>query len=194
MISYSRKEQTIASFTVLSSLHREILSLVSSLLQTEPRRHGGRTSCGQSYEILYAAALGGHWEYWDEQHSASWARGSEQSKRITRIVYVLLKRGAGDCCHLANHKVSHNESHQPGEQAYSWCDCCALALCIEAVHLTSFGRQTNHQCVTIVNIHHIAFTRAPAVLTANFYCYHEHHHGVHGLYWPYTDNSTVQSM
>ena len=42
--------------------------------------------------------------------------------------------------------------------------------------LTSFGRQTNHQCVTIVNIHQIAFTRAPAVLTANFYCYHEHYH------------------
>ena len=43
------------------------------------------------------------------------------------------------------------------------------------MHLTSFGRQTNHQCVTIVNTHHIAFTRAPAVLTANFY-YHEHYH------------------
>ena len=39
---------------------------------------------------------------------------------------------------------------------------------IEAVHLTSFGRQTNHQCMTIMNIHHIA-----AALTANFYCYHE---------------------
>ena len=25
-------------------------------------------------------------------------------------------------------------------------------------------------------IHHIAFTRAPAVLTASFYCYHEHYH------------------
>ena len=44
---------------------------------------------------------------------------------------------------------------------------------IEAVHLTSFGGQANHQteCVTIVNIHHVAFTCAPAVLTANFYCY-----------------------
>ena len=50
------------------------------------------------------------------------------------------------------------------------------SICIEAVHLTSFGRQTNHQYVTIVNIHHIAFTRAPAVLTANFYCYHKHYH------------------
>ena len=29
---------------------------------------------------------------------------------------------------------------------------------IEAVRLTSFGRQTNHQCVTIVNLYHIAFT------------------------------------
>ena len=47
---------------------------------------------------------------------------------------------------------------------------------IEAVQLTSFGRQTNHQCVTIVNIHHIAFTRATAVWTGNFYCYHEHYH------------------
>ena len=54
---------------------------------------------------------------------------------------------------------------------------------MEGVHLTSFGRQTNHQDVTIVNIHHIAFTRAPATLTANFYCYHEHYHlGAHPLY------------
>ena len=54
---------------------------------------------------------------------------------------------------------------------------------IEAVQLTSFGRQTNHQCVTIVNIHHIAFTRATAVWTGNFCCYHEHYHvGARPLY------------
>ena len=52
----------------------------------------------------------------------------------------------------------------------------AIAYTIDAVHLTSFGWQTNHQCMTIVNIHHITFTHAPAVLKANFCCYHEHYH------------------
>ena len=61
-----------------------------------------------------------------------------------------------------------------------WVKSCAT---IEAGHLTSLGPQTNHQCVTIVNIRHIAFTRATTVLTANFYCYHEHYHvGVRPLY------------
>ena len=66
-----------------------------------------------------------------------------------------------------------------------WHQCTLVArwLPIEAVHLTSFGRQTNHQCMAIVNIHHIAFTRATAVLTANFYCYHERYHvGARPLY------------
>ena len=46
------------------------------------------------------------------------------------------------------------------------------------VHLimTSCDRQTNYQSVTGVNIHRIAFTRALAVLSTNFYCYHEHYH------------------
>ena len=63
-------------------------------------------------------------------------------------------------------------NREPSWSAHQTC----TVLRIEAVHLTSFGRQTNHRCVTIVNIHHIAFTRAPAVLTANLYCYHEHYH------------------
>ena len=54
---------------------------------------------------------------------------------------------------------------------------------IEAVHLTSFAGQTNHQWVTIVNSHHIAFTCAPAALTTNYCCYHEHYHvGARPLY------------
>ena len=47
---------------------------------------------------------------------------------------------------------------------------------IEGVHLTAVDRQTNHQCVTGVDIHQIAVTCAPTVLSINFYCYHEHYH------------------
>ena len=38
--------------------------------------------------------------------------------------------------------------------------------------------KTNHHCVcvTVVSIHHVAFTRAPSMLTANFCCYHGHYH------------------
>ena len=66
---------------------------------------------------------------------------------------------------------------------------------IEAVHLTSFGSQTDHQCVTIVNIHHIAFTRATAVMTANFYCYHEHYHvGTRPLYMGKESSKSTASL
>ena len=52
-------------------------------------------------------------------------------------------------------------------------------LSMEVVHLTSFSRQTNQQCVTIVNLHHVIIAlhvHPAAVLTANFYRYHEHYH------------------
>ena len=68
-----------------------------------------------------------------------------------------------------------------------------VACNIEAVHLTSFGGQTNHQCMTIVNIHHITFTHAPAVLMANFCCYHEHYHvGAQPLYSEYPVSNEVE--
>ena len=60
--------------------------------------------------------------------------------------------------------------------------CVILGLTRPVEVLTSFGRQTNHYCVTVVNIHRIAFTRPPAVLTANFYCHEHYHVGARSLY------------
>ena len=63
------------------------------------------------------------------------------------------------------------------------CSCSSshvhVHVLIEGVHLTSFDRQTKHQCMTGVNLHHIcrsSLAGAPAVLWTNFYCYHERYH------------------
>ena len=36
--------------------------------------------------------------------------------------------------------------------------------------------KTNHQCMTVVSSHHIAFTHASSVLASTFYCYYEPYH------------------
>ena len=46
-------------------------------------------------------------------------------------------------------------------------------------HLAS---KTNYQCVTGVNIHHIAFTHTPTVSTTNLYSYYKHYHSYENLY------------
>ena len=53
---------------------------------------------------------------------------------------------------------------------------------IEAVHLTSFGRKTNHEFVTIVNIHHNSLYMCTRCFDGQFLSSLMISTWVHGLY------------